>query len=44
MVTEAGRPAAVMGFVVVDGRIAEIDSLADPDRVGAVAAGVTTDD
>ncbi|MDT5221002.1 MAG: hypothetical protein QOF15_3107 [Mycobacterium sp.] len=29
----AGRAAAVMGFVVRDGRIAAIDVLADPDRL-----------
>jgi RNA polymerase sigma-70 factor (ECF subfamily) len=29
----AGRAAAVMGFLVRDGRIAAIDVLADPDRV-----------
>ncbi|OBG41121.1 sigma-70 family RNA polymerase sigma factor [Mycobacterium sp. E3198] len=28
-----GRPTAVMGFVVRDGRVATIDVLADPDRV-----------
>ena len=29
----AGRPSAVMGFVVRHGRIAEIDVLADPQRI-----------
>ena len=28
-----GRPVSVMGFTVVDGRIAQIDVLADPARV-----------
>ena len=28
-----GRPASVMGFTVVDGRIVEIDTLADPERL-----------
>ncbi len=32
----AGRPVAVMGLTVRDGRIAEIDILADRDRVQAV--------
>ena len=43
VLTMDGRPAAVMGFVVVDGKIAEIDSLADPERVGLVAADMATD-
>ena len=33
-----GRPFAVMRFTVVDGRIKEIDAIADPERVGAIAA------
>ena len=33
-----GMPVNVMGFIVVDGRIAEIDSIADPERVGKIAA------
>lgn len=28
-----GRPTAIMGFVVRDGRVASIDVLADPDRI-----------
>jgi RNA polymerase sigma-70 factor (ECF subfamily) len=35
-----GRPIAVMGFTVVEGRIVEIAAIADPERVGRVAAGV----
>ncbi len=35
-----GRPFAVMGFNVVDGRIVEIDVIADPGRVGRIAASV----
>jgi hypothetical protein len=32
-----GRPVNVMGFAVVDGRIVEIDAIADPERVGRIA-------
>jgi RNA polymerase sigma-70 factor (ECF subfamily) len=28
-----GRPTAIMGFVVRDGRVAAIDVLADPERI-----------
>lgn len=31
-----GRPFAVMGFTVRDGRVAELDVLADPDRLAAL--------
>jgi hypothetical protein len=34
----------VMGFVVAEGRIAEIDAIADPERVQRVAASVLSDD
>jgi len=33
VVANAGRPLSVMAFAVVDGRIASIDVLADPDRL-----------
>jgi RNA polymerase sigma-70 factor (ECF subfamily) len=33
VIAPAGRPVAVIGFTVVQGRIAEIDVLADPARV-----------
>ncbi|SON61656.1 ECF RNA polymerase sigma factor SigJ [Mycobacterium simulans] len=32
----SGRPSAIMGFVVRDGRISAIDVLADPQRIGKV--------
>ncbi|GAB7143401.1 sigma-70 family RNA polymerase sigma factor [Mycobacterium riyadhense] len=32
----SGRPSAIMGFMVRDGRISAIDVLADPQRVGRV--------
>ncbi len=38
VVTMRGRPVTVMGFSVADGKIVAIDSLADPDRVPAIAA------
>jgi RNA polymerase sigma factor (sigma-70 family) len=42
VVTVAGRPFAVLGFTVVEGKIVEIDAIADPDRVRRVAAAVLT--
>jgi RNA polymerase sigma-70 factor (ECF subfamily) len=36
------RPVTVMGFTVADGKIAEIDSIADPDRVGEITAAAFT--
>lgn len=38
VVTRQRRPFAVMAFTVADGRIVEIDILADPERVARVAA------
>jgi RNA polymerase sigma-70 factor (ECF subfamily) len=38
VVTVRGRPVTVMGFTITDGKIVAIDSLADPDRVPAIAA------
>ena len=40
VITVHGRPYAVLGFTVTVGRIAEIDAIADPDRVRRVAATV----
>jgi RNA polymerase sigma-70 factor, ECF subfamily len=40
VITLHGRPFAIMGFTVTDGRIAEIDAIADPQRVGRLAAAV----
>lgn len=42
VVTMRGRPVTVMGFTVADGRIAEIDAIADPERVRKIAAAVLT--
>jgi len=43
VVTAAGRPYAVMGFTVTDGRIVEIDAIGDPARVRRIAAAVLRD-
>jgi RNA polymerase sigma factor (sigma-70 family) len=42
VVTVHGRPVTVMGFTVTDGKIAEIDAIADPDRVRGITAAVRT--
>jgi RNA polymerase sigma factor (sigma-70 family) len=42
VVTVRGRPITVMGFTVADGKIAEIDAIADPERVRRIAAAVPT--
>ena len=44
VVTVGGRPFAVLGFTVTEGRIVEIDAIADPDRVRRIAAAVLGDD
>ncbi|HZA82073.1 MAG TPA: sigma-70 family RNA polymerase sigma factor [Actinomycetes bacterium] len=44
VVTVGGRPFAVLGFIVAEGRILEIDAIADPDRVRRIAAAVLGDD
>jgi RNA polymerase sigma factor (sigma-70 family) len=44
VVTVGGRPFAAMGFTVVEGRIVEIDAIADPERVRRIAAAVLGDD
>ena len=38
-----GRPVTVMGFIVTEGKIAEIDAIADPERVGMITAAVLDD-
>ena len=43
VITVRGRPFAVMGFTVVDGKILEIDAIADPERVRRIAAPVLGD-
>lgn len=43
LVTVGGRPIAVMGFTVAEGKVVEIDAIADPERVHTMAAGVLGD-
>jgi RNA polymerase sigma factor (sigma-70 family) len=40
VVTVGGRPFAVLGFTVAEGRIVEVDAIADPERVRRIAAAV----
>jgi RNA polymerase sigma-70 factor (ECF subfamily) len=42
VVTVYDRPFAVLGFTVAGGRILTIDAIADPERVGRIAATVLT--
>lgn len=42
--TMGGRPVTVVGFTIADGKIVEIDSIADPERVRRTAAAVLTDE
>jgi RNA polymerase sigma factor (sigma-70 family) len=44
VITVHGRPYAVMGFTVAQGKIVEIDAIADPARVEAIAASVLDDE
>lgn len=44
VVTLRGRPFAVMGFIVAEGKIVEIDAIADSERVSRIAAAVLTDE
>jgi RNA polymerase sigma factor (sigma-70 family) len=44
VVTVGGRPFAVLGFTVAEGRILEIDAIADPDRVRRIAGAVLGDE
>jgi RNA polymerase sigma factor (sigma-70 family) len=40
VITVAGRPFAVMGFTVTDGKSVLIDAISDPERVRRIAAAV----
>ena len=42
VITIRGRPFAVMSFTVADGKIARIDTIADPERVHQIAEAVLT--
>jgi RNA polymerase sigma-70 factor (ECF subfamily) len=44
VVTLDGRPFAVMGFLVVQGRIVEINTIAEPERVNRITAGFFGDE
>jgi RNA polymerase sigma factor (sigma-70 family) len=44
VVTLRGRPMTVMGFTIVNGKIAEIDAIADPERVRTITAAVPGDE
>jgi hypothetical protein len=44
VVTRRGQPLAVMGFNVANGKIVEIDAIADPERVRRIAAAVVADE
>jgi RNA polymerase sigma factor (sigma-70 family) len=44
IVTMRGRPVTVIGFAVAQGKITEIDAIADPERVPRIAAAVRTDE
>jgi RNA polymerase sigma-70 factor (ECF subfamily) len=44
VITVHGRPYAVMGFTVARGKISEIDAIADPERVGRIAAAVLSEE
>src|ERR1700691_1114981 len=44
VITVRGRPLTVMGFTIVNGKIAEIDAVGDPERVRAITAGFFTDE
>lgn len=43
VIVVGGRPFAVMGFIVAEGKIREIDALADPQRVRRITASVLGD-
>jgi RNA polymerase sigma factor (sigma-70 family) len=42
LVTMKGQPYTVMSFTIAEGKVTEIDSIADPGRVSRLAAGVIT--
>ncbi|MEX0667750.1 MAG: RNA polymerase sigma factor SigJ [Acidimicrobiia bacterium] len=44
VITVGGRPFAVMGFTVSEGKIVEIDAIADPERVRRIAAAILGDE
>jgi len=43
VVAPSGRPVSIMGFTVRDGKIVEIDAVADPERLRALDLAVLDD-
>jgi hypothetical protein len=43
IVTVYGQPVAVLGITISHGKIVEMDAIADPDRVPALAAAILAD-
>jgi RNA polymerase sigma-70 factor (ECF subfamily) len=44
VVTMRGQPMTVMGFTIANGKIAEIDAIADPERVRRITAAVRAEE
>ena len=44
VITVRGRPLAILAFTVAEGKIVEIDGIADPDRVRRIAGSVVSFD
>lgn len=44
VLTARGRPITVIGFTVADGQIAQIDAIAEPERVRRITAGAFPDE
>jgi len=42
IITLQGQPLAVMGFTVADGKIVEVDVIADPDRIARLTPAALT--
>ena len=40
VITLDGRPLSLMAFTVAEGKIVEVDVIADPDRIARLAAPV----
>lgn len=40
VITVGGRPGAILGFIVTEGKILEIDVIGDPERVGRIVSPV----
>ena len=44
VVSMDGKPVNVMGFTIAEGKIVELDVIADPDRVDRIAGGILADE